>query len=53
MKKLMFIAAVVFMVSCTSNLVEPSTQDTIVVDSMSNTDSVGTKQIQTLDSLSK
>jgi major membrane immunogen (membrane-anchored lipoprotein) len=53
MKKLMVIAAVVFMVSCGNNKTEITCTDSTYVDSMSVSDSVGIKQIQNLDSLSK
>jgi hypothetical protein len=53
MKKLMVIAAVVFMVSCGNNETETVCVDSTCVDSLSISDSVGIKQIQVLDSLSK
>jgi hypothetical protein len=53
MKKLMVIAAVVFMVSCGNNETETVCVDSTYVDSMSISDSAGIKQIQVLDSLSK
>jgi hypothetical protein len=58
MKKLMVIAAVVFMVSCGNNetetvCVDSTCIDSTYVDSMSISDSAGIKQIQVLDSLSK
>jgi hypothetical protein len=53
MKKLMVIAAVVFMVSCGNNETETVCVDSTCVDSLSMSDSAGIKQIQVLDSLSK
>jgi len=58
MKKLMVIAAVVFMVSCGNNETQTigtdsTCTDSACIDSMSVSDSAGIKQIQVLDSLSK
>jgi len=53
MKKLIVIAAVVFMVSCRNNEIETVCVDSTCVDSLSLSDSAGIKQIQVLDSLSK